>query len=426
MVYLLIVGLTILLIINFVLHDRCFCAPAVIFNASFLFSSIWAAACASIWDLNLHFNTVATIIGAVVFFSICTLLERNSYINNVQNDEIIIENQTIYRYKDILLVVFEVVVLYLYIKSVKDQTGIKTLSKAIYLLYRGKKTMNLPFYFRFLLSSMKMFGFWFSFQFAKQLVINRKIDIIFGLGAFFSAISTTFSGSRGDAILVLISLVIFIILLRYRLHNFGEGAKIKTIVRIIVLGCAILYLFPRMELLLGRKSHLSSFEYVSAYVGAEIKNLDTFIQKYEVPTNDGTWGSTTFYAIESTLGRLMGFDVIESHHLRQFQTSNGYFLGNVYTMLHAPLFDFGYGGLLVVLGVLAFGMQRLFQKSCSADITEAPLCILVYGYCASILCLSFFAWWFGKVLSTGFVYMIMSVWLLNLFYYRYRFVVGRN
>ncbi|KLD60505.1 hypothetical protein WP50_09840 [Lactiplantibacillus plantarum] len=102
--------------------------------------------------------------------------------------------------------------------------------------------------------------------------------------------------------------------------------------------------------LLGREvGSFSKANYLAIYFGAEIKNLDTFIQAGQFPIRPhGTFGAQTFLEFNRTFGKFFGSNATVILDL-PFQNINGLSLGNVYTTFYAFLYDFGYRGVLLIL-----------------------------------------------------------------------------
>ena len=420
MIYLLVALLSIMLIINIKIHNKCFCAPAVIFNISFWFTSIWACAFADDWDLKLHKNTFYTIIGAVVIFSIAALIRKSKYFRSrglydrkrgfevIPNDKI----------KTWVVILIQIVVLYIYVRRVLAGTDAGGLQRAISLRYSNAIEIRLPLAIRVMILAIKSWGYWFSMQFARNLVYRRKIEMEYIIAITISILSTLLTGSRGDAILMLCSIAIFIMLFEYRMNPGRRHVNIRKAVLTLLIVLFCIWIFPRVGNMLGRTTKMGTMEYIGAYLGAEIKNLDTFLNTNRVPIRIGTKGIACFSSIEGTIGRYLGMKIVKPRILHMHQRVNGIYLGNVYTMLYEPLFDFGYVYCFVIVAILGFVMQGLFERAFMGSESKNVFSLLMFGYCMPILVFSFFAFWFGnQVICTGFLYVLFGWWFIKILYY---------
>ena len=77
--------------------------------------------------------------------------------------------------------------------------------------------------------------------------------------------------------------------------------------------------------------------------------------------------------------------------------------------------------------VYGFISQHVFEKArrCS-DQNHVPMLVLLYGYMFPLIFVSFFAWWIGVyVISTSFVYILLSWWVLNEFCFKLKISIKR-
>ena len=90
--------------------------------------------------------------------------------------------------------------------------------------------------------------------------------------------------------------------------------------------------------------------YLAFYCGAEIKNLDIFLNSTK--TKPAIWGEQTFVNLVKAIGRffISGFD--QYYLINPYQSVNGYYLGNVYTTFKAYIHDFGYIGMIILIIIM--------------------------------------------------------------------------
>lgn len=422
-IYILFVFLLIIFLINVQINNKFFGAPAVVFSFSFLMSSIWACAYAQKWELYLHINTFIVISSGVLIFSIVCLLTK--YVDHVccvgYSQQIGLNNTLdVSNCKLLLFIAFDLINMFYRIEIIKDVTGAKSLSNAISKLYAEKSMLYLPFIVRQISVFIGASGYWFSFVLVNNYLINKRIQWLLVAAIGISVVSGSFWGSRGGPVCILLSIPAFFLLLSYRKNKRNRKIEIKKIAfAILVLGAAI-WCFPKIGDLLGRTTNIESGDYIAAYIGAEIKNLDLFLRNAEIPGNHGTWGSTVFGGLEMTLSKYFSFPLRIAPSPNGFNHVNGYFLGNVYTIFYDFLYDFGYIGNYVIVIILAFANQKIFDNAEKKKIkNKIPIIMIVYGYMFPLILFSFFAYWFGNsVVSAGFVEHIVYWNLLNILFFR--------
>ena len=429
MIYCLLIILCLVFLITIYCEKGRFGAPAVVFAFSFLFSAMWACAYANKWNVTIGSGTFFVVLTGVVCFSIGCLLYRFLAMNRLK-DSISTDNDQPYHienWKIITISVIELVSAILYARAIQTGAGSNALSEAIFSIYSRQQEANIPLYLRVLLAAMRGSGYWFSYVVVKNYYVTKKIDWLKLIPIFISVVGASLTGSRGTAICVLISVPAFLFVVDYRKNGSKRHLQIKKIAVFIILLAIGLWCFPRILGLLGRTSRTQPTDYIAAYVGAEIYNLDHYITNYSVPMNMGTWGSMTFYSIESTLAKYFGLNVLRPYNAYPYLFSNGLFMGNVYTTFYEWLYDFGYVGCFLGMIVYGFISQHVFEKArrCS-DQNHVPMLVLLYGYMFPLIFVSFFAWWIGVyVISTSFVYILLSWWVLNEFCFKLKISIKR-
>lgn len=421
MIYLLLLFLSITLICNLYFSDFSFGAPSVIFPISLLFSTAWSVAYAKIWNVSIGDTTLFVMIGGTFAFSIScfAFASLNKKLN--PGNTLTISELEISKGKTLFIIIVEIIVLLIYIRSIHNSTGINQLSSAINSLYRQESELSLPLYTRILIIFIRAVGYWFSFIFVLNLYSKRKIEWLSVVAIGISVVCSTLTGSRGNAVCILGSIFAFFLLLHGGNH---KKIKIRYLIFTVLLITIGLWIFPRVSNLLGRTTKIKPIDYLAAYLGAEPYTLDKFLRWNDIPIKAHTWGGLTFYSLVSSISKYLGIDA-QRPAVYQYYYSNGYFMGNVNTLFFEPLCDFGYGGYLIIIAVYGAIAQTIFDYAKKSQINNnVPISILLYGYIFAVLALSFFAWWFGNFfISTTFLYMILSWVLLNIFFFRMKFTI---
>ena len=409
--------------LNVQFNNKSFSSPSVVFVASFLLSAMWACAYSDKWDLSLSFSTFIVIsIYLFVFSLVCLIAKQydNARLFDSSSEEDAVEIQ-FEKWKIILYLLFEIIIILSYARRISVMTGKSIFAEAISSAYVERTEMFFPFYLRISLAFIRGGGYWFSYVLVSNTRARHKLDVMSFFVVAFSILATSLTGSRGTGVCVLLSIVAYMLLFEYRSNKTNRRLNVKMILSVLLIMGLLLWLFPHVNTLLGRVNESNPMDYLATYVGAEIYNLDSFITHSDIPANSGTWGSVVFNSIETTLSKYFGFNVTKPYSAFPFRHQNGYFLGNVYTALYEPLYDFGYIGCLIIIILYAIFSQRIFDKATTIPITgkNIPSSILMYGYLFPIIAVSFFAWWFGiYIVSTTFLYIFISWKIYDVFFFR--------
>lgn len=396
--------LFLLFICAYYLNNKEFMSPSVLFSGSLLFGAIWAFMNENKWSLNLNLITYLVISIGVFEFILISYIVKMAFINSkrtvaVGNLELGSETSS---YKSnwglLIVLIIQIIAIFEIVKSVKLVTGNQDISQAIALLnasaapgYMGPE-MQLPrmtnILFRFSFAS----GIFFGFHFVKKAVFYKKIDFqlllifILGIGA------TLLTGSRGYAVYGLVAFVSYYYFFTKQKSNWEERSDFKYIMLALFGIVVVASIAQWSAAVLGRNvDSFDPFEYISVYVGAEIKNLDVFIQNSAFPIKTGIWGKETFQSLVQPLGKLFGWGIPSYKLDLPFQSVNGHTLGNVYTTFYPWLYDFGYMGVGLMVALMATLTQSLYSVCRNASIKGTSLSIMVYGYFSSFIALAFFS-----------------------------------
>ena len=408
MIYVLLICLCILLIASFILNKKDIISPSVTFCASFCFSTIWTAIYAKKWKLGLHSNTFFVIFGGVFEFVIISFLIqcwfRCFYKKNDTIKEVEIKKIKIGTLKKIFFLIFCIFTflytIYAIVKITNGNFGNigDALDKYNSMLKFSQEPVVLPKLLNLFRYSIKGAGYWFIYVIINNYLVDKKIDFLSIFIVIMSMTCEFATGSRGGAMNMGLSIIAIFFMLNNKKNNFRKSINIKTIICIIAVGSISLYTFQTVGTLLGRKASSSSSvvamkktDYLAVYCGAEIKNLDMFLQE-DYNKNNEIWGSQTFISLIRWLGPKFG---IENYYYQldlPFRRINGFSLGNVYTTFYPYIYDFGYTGEICLVGLMSMIAQYMYEICKRVKLKDKPsIPILLYGYMYSSIVLSFFS-----------------------------------
>lgn len=422
MLALLVILLFILSLVAYIINDREFIAPSVLFSLSFLFATFFALINQKRWDINLSINTFGIILGGVTEFIILSfvlklLIKNKPYFNQ---KIIMLASERRVTYKLMLIIFIQIVNIFLIIKGIKSATGSNNLSVAVNLLNSStngfiNSQIVLPRYANYASIFNVSVGIFFEYILAKEIAYKSCKNKYVSIAVILGLITPLFNGSRGTTIVLIISLVIFIFMCSYKMKNIKLGKFYFLLTMGIIL---VLIFLQSSAILLGRTSEVfSQMDYISMYVGAEIKNLDTFIKNGAFPVKQVYFGQQTFRTQISILYKVFGLNFSNYNLVLPFQWVNGISLGNVYTIFYPWLYDFGYVGVPVVIVLVVLISQGLYNfTKISKSMVLAPISKLFYGLIGSNLVLSFFSNKFFENITISFIYYLIVWTFLNYFF----------
>ena len=393
----------IILYLSYLFNKGEIIAPAFVFCASFIFSLAWALAYANRWDLNLHFNTFGVIFGGVLEFFLVSILVnfafrktgKNKIIGTTSEKKIEISNLKI-----IIFIIGGVITILLSAKEVIRLTESLTLSQAIaqYRIASFNPTSLdhykyfLPKWLGYCRLIVNSGGYWFAYIFAYDLIRKDKRKILSFVAVIVAAIDSAILGSRNDAINMLLAVLSIIVMLKIKNGMFRFKLKFKNIFKYLILAIIVLFSFQTLGNLMGRTSVTAPLDYLAKYCGAEIKNLDIFLQEGNFPIKEGLIGAQTFIFLYRWVGPKIGIKNYYYSFDLPFKTVNGYSLGNVYTTFYQFIYDFGYFGVIILVFIMALISQIIYECGFCGKRKNVPnLWIIIYSYIFSSLAFSFFS-----------------------------------
>lgn len=430
MIYLQLVVLFILMIVSYHANHHDYLSPGFIFSLSFCFSTLWACMYAEEWQLGLHDNTFFVIVGGVLLFIIVSFLvhiqyyrRRKRVLHKTSNEPILI---SISDWKLNLFMAFEllIVVAYIYYLLRRGTSG-GNLAERIYGLRNertiGEVTDSLPVVLRLSNYILISAGYWFSYvlvnnYFVKK-IIKWKIVLLIGFVVAFTLIE----GGRNNSINILLSIFVYGVIYKIRKTEFKERLQMKTMVKVGLLASAALYGMVYFAKALGRRLLFTPMYYLAIYCGAEIKNLDIYLNSTR--TVPMIWGEQTFVNLVKAFGQycIPGFN--PNYAINPYQSVNGYYLANVYTTFKAYIHDFGYAGMIILVTIMAIICQYVYEKALVAKYKRYPgFYPLFYGFLFNTILFSFFSnKFYENLFSLRFVRYLIFWYMYYIFFCKVKF-----
>lgn len=415
-------GMVIVTMAAYLLNGKDVLSPAFLFAFSFLFSSCWGLIYSSNWSLYPGFNTILVIILGTLEFIIVAkgtslIMEQLEKRKKKYNFSWI----KIKHWKILIIILIEVFTIFYTIKTLRSITGLSSLSDAIYSYRRIGLFTTQSVAFPKALSILRKFSFacnlFFSYLFVKGLVVEKKINWLIFVEISLSIYDSSLTGARTDILVIVIAIVSYYYCLKKESKQWILESNWKIVLWGAVGTAGFLSVFKESAKLLGRNISSSSLDYLAEYLGAEIKNLDSFLKEGNFPITVDIYHSQSLIYLSQFFGKFFGASNLKYKLDLPFRSINNYDLGNVYTTFYQYLYDLGYMGVFIFVLIMAFLCQFTYEKVKSHhDIGMVPISTLTYGYMASALVLSFFSNKFYEQFATpSFIYIVVFWILLNWF-----------
>ncbi|WP_047999272.1 O-antigen polymerase [Lactiplantibacillus herbarum] len=426
-----IIILLILLLMNSYVFKNDVVAPAFIFILTFIISFLDMLLNLSIWKTTITYQTMLVVIIGAIAFSFTSIVIHILY-SGLKDDNMAVNAETkftpeiqIKKWKSVLFLIFQIIVILLVIHSVKRLTAPYgtngSLSSAISMYQHLIKftTLSLAFpklvTYAYVLSSASCFVW--GYVIIYNFYFFKKVDFFVVLNLVASLVGSFFTGSRGVAVQAIMSLLVVYVML----HRDGtKKVNMKKVLLIPMSALLVILLsFKYFAALLGRDHSLGLFEYISVYLGAPIKNLDTFLQS-SMGTTNPVWGYNTLTMQWQWIGKFLGLNIPKATINTDFLYSNGHNLGNVYTAYKDYIVDFGYFGAIVCIILMAVVMGMLYEKTYGLNRNTSVFKIewmkLVYGYLLFSTAFTFFSNKFYQAFTVTFFQRVFCWMLLGYFF----------
>ena len=429
MVYFLFLSLLLAFIFCFYAYKKDVVAPAFIFTFGFFFQSIWALLYQKKWELGLHLNTYLVIVFGVFLFVTTSMIV--SYFYGKKHAEVKASELTfieVEKWKRVAFLVFSILFSIYYLYYIVRLMGgnifsIKSIRASISAYDQISKFSSTSVKISFLIANIRtaiiICGYWFIYVVVNNYLCKKKVDVYSVLIVIITILLSVVNGSRTPAFFMIAAgLAYYFILLAKR--NGNNYLNRKLIIRVGVIGLIFLLTFSTFARVLGRKINTNFADYLAIYCGAEVKNLDLFLQERYTPHKE-YFGTQTFQPIIQSIGRKIGFNGYQDYKLDlPFRTVGTYKLGNVYTTFYPYIYDFGYIGMVILVIIMSAISQFVYEKAKRIKNKKYPsMYVLTYGVIFSCLLLSFFSnKFYENIPTTDFLKKIIIWYLCNLFFYR--------
>ncbi len=411
MLYLLLGLLVLLFFFSYYFGGKDFFAPMTVQVIGFIFATI---ACAYYLYSNaltyeFHLNTVLLVASCLAMSVVIGIIAHQMFLK-IRIPAFSVESQKITPISggtNLLVILLLLFTMFWMLAEIRRVGGTSGSFNEIMHNYRLLTSVSidldsrLPFVLRQLKHLTTIFFVIYGFnliRFFKSLLVSEKIINLFVIA--LCILIQLLGAGRTATVNNIIALVVIFHLLRiqkrgsYKTYSLSFLIKIGLLVLIVLWGFAVFRGFVGRQ---GRTTEMDAVNYIAYYSGADIVNLDMYLQ--DPIYTSGVFGKYTFFRLLGNL-RSLGADIeLYSVHL-EYRSIHGISTGNVYTFIRTYFADFGIVGVFVLHGFVSVILSVFYEY---VKKRRRNTGILVFSLMYYTVVLSFFAErFFSNIISISF------------------------
>lgn len=396
---LLIISLAFLLVVGyFCVFSKEIGTPALSFTLGFFICSVLLSINMEKWNIEIHEETYWLVFGSCISLTIgswiCKICKKGK--NKKKHyafRSISTTRFTMLLYLQLVLAFFQTYFLFKYygMGSLTENLVAHTMA----IKFEGD-AMKLPYGVGYIIG--QTYNMAFVFAFLLPFYIERRIQyrrqyILCLLNFIFTLLISLLSSGRSGMLWMLITFGTFYFIKMQR----KEGTiRLKSIAQWGVIAYFFLMGFQLMGTMIGREYAKEDTigDLIIEYCGAEIQNLDDFINGEKIKTE--YWGEITFNSYYHYIEKNTGLLNLKNRkdETLPFNQRAGYSLGNVYTALQNYYIDFGYMGVFVVcffIGIAIEFFYLLVISGHSLDTAYLTWQVFLFAHILPSMFMSFFS-----------------------------------
>jgi len=426
--------LLVLLFINYTIAGFDFFNPAVVFTFINIISVLVCTIATSVYDIPIHTNTLIVLVVGVLVFTIVNFFTE--YVRRKRGDTRLSDananNMTLIniRWFWVVAIVFlEVFVAYSMIRYVLTVPRVYygshfDLATSIGL-YNDINKNHGDELRKMSISAGMLYSYgWPLCRLGSVILaaiginnycLTKKINIILIPAVALPVFMSLLTGSRSNAFRLFTAFIAeYILINRYCNGSYRKGSA-KLLIKIIAITFLAIIGLSLVINIIGRTVSIDTYQYFVAYIGGPIINLDLYLQK---PYHSSFFGQETFEQFYAYIGSVFGIESLRYDLYLPYNTWDGIYLGNVYTMYYMFIEDFGYWGILPLTTIIALFYMLVYSDLMNMDSIKGIFRpkLFIYSYLFNdLIMLTFSNRFFETSLNTLTIrmyYWLIVIWIL--------------
>ena len=348
-------------------------APSCMMCIMFIISTTIALLNLNNWDISFSLDTSILIGSGLLVFFLAEILFRFFICGQLRGPYSISEEhdcKRIYISTTLInaIIVFNIVVLYLFLKGIIQIVGGNLSNLGSYFhAYRNLGINSLEkgtsmtsgfinFALKFVVASGYLSGYLLMRNYALKIE-SKTTQFKYILILVLSVLPSIMSGGRSGILRILSALLIFYYISWHQHNGWKKNLSWKYIriglVAFFVLAPSFYYSLG----LLGRATSRTLTDYVANYISSSICLLDAYLKN---PVPCVSWGEESLVGVKKILS-VIGIGEPSTKYNLEFRTL-GIGRSNVYTFFRRPLHDFGLIGMYIFVAFIAFLFAYIYFK----------------------------------------------------------------
>lgn len=420
-----------LTVVLYIVFDRDIFAPPTVVSMGLLFSSLCALYNQKRWALEFSATTTLTIFTGVLSFAFGGILAKVLFDVVRENRfglcrKVIIPIEPIYieKTKTILVILFQLITAVMLFRELKRITGESSYLRVV-SVYRdltgyaqdlNNTSLILPWLLRQFLEANFAFGILYTYIIGNNIAAESNSFFNWVPVAFCMCI-TFMMGYRSDMLRLWIALLVITYIQIKRSNGWRKSKKTKRFTKSMAISVvAIAILFVALRATVGRaETDWDPILYLTHYAGSPVAAFDLFLKNPQTPST--IWGKETFYDLNRLIARWFNKPELRYIFYKEFRTSpSGLIIGNVYTALRPPYYDFGgIKGMAVYMIIFGWFFTIFYSiVRVHKGRGEIDFGLLIYSYIAYTFFMYFYNLYNGFI-SLGFPKLIIELLLVRWF-----------
>ena len=368
-----IIILLVFALLSFAIFDRDIFAPSTVVSLGLLFSSLCAFYNEEKWALDYSVNTAGVISVGVASFIfggiIAIFLTKFFRARNVGKGHRAYNVAPIYvEYsKTIVVILFQLLTSVMLFMELRRITGVSSYSEVVStyrLLSVADTSIVLPWLLRQFLEANFAIGLLYIYIVGNNIAAKFNSMKINWIPIILCCLLTFMQGYRSDMLRLWVALLVITYTLKKRSAGWRNSKETKKMIRIMAISIVgIAFLFVALRSTVGRaETDWDPIFYLTHYAGSPVAALDLFLKEPCKPST--IWGKESFYNLNQIIGKWFNKPELRYIFYKEFrQSPSGLIIGNVYTALRPPYYDFGgIGGLTVYMIIFGLFFTYLYFK----------------------------------------------------------------
>lgn len=384
MMLLLLILITLLsLVFNMAAHEKDIMHPSCIFSLVFLVSEIVCLLNVRQYEILFHWQTVMAVTMGLLAFSAAGVFFGRLHSSGSVKKVYPVKKIEISNTLVIILILFYMITIFSFLKYLDEITEIynaqyyynglvyslagkiklyDTLTK-FWTATFAKMNVPVPLLYRIGNPVCYSCAMIMIYIIVNNYAADRSVNPLHLAAVLLLVIHIVINGSRSPLFRILTMFLILFYIFRYgssdRTDSFEfirqRQKKRFYAIAFVTLSIAAIG-FMGILLVMGRmdSSGFDPLKYLFIYIGAPLVNLDNYIASHAISFRGGLIGAQTFSALYNYIAKLTGLSGFSVTGVGGFAFSNnGIEIGNVYTTFFAILYDFGFGGVIPLIGLIA-------------------------------------------------------------------------